>query len=652
MIRMKNLIVFFITFISIALCQAQLPPGNYSSKNKKAIALFEGAIKLYQSNQLEKAKAKLSKAVENDATFIEPHLLLAEIFQENEQIQNAIDEYTKAIEINPRFNLNNFYNLAQLEMRLGKYAEAKQDYKRFLVKINPNPDSKETAERQLASCNFAIEAMKHPVPFEPKNMGRAINSEYSEYFPAITADEQLFLFTRNMRMHGNDAQEDFFISKKVNGVWQTATLIGSGINSKENEGAPSLSADGQVLFFTVCVMFNDYGNGRKGYGACDIFYAQKIGENWSKAYNLGPTINTQFRETQPSFSADGKSLYFISNRPGGFGAHDIYVSSLKEDGSWGTPVNLGSKINTSADEQSVFIHPDGKTLYFSSNGRIGMGGYDIYVSRMDANGEWGTPVNLGYPINTYNDENSLLVTASGKVAYFSSDRAGGYGGLDLYQFDLYEAAQPEKITYVKGNVYDLKTKAPLGAHFELINLETGKSAIVSDANPGNGQFLLTLPAHNNYALTISQPGYLFYSENFALKELADETKPFFIDVPMQPIDTGSIIELKNVFFETAKFELKPESKVELNKLIAFLNVNKTLYGELCGHTDNIGDKKSNVILSKNRAKAVYDYLIANGVDAKQLTYKGYGDAKPKVKNDSDENRSQNRRTEFKVLKKK
>jgi len=324
---------------------------------------------------------------------------------------------------------------------------------------------------------------------------------------------------------------------------------------------------------------------------------------------------------------------------------------LQPNGAWGAPKNLGPKINSKGKEESVFIHPDGKTLYFGSNGHIGMGGLDLYVSRMDEKGEWGEPVNLGYPINTYGDENSILVSPTGDLAYMASNRAGGMGGLDLYQFPLYEAARPGKITYVKGKVYDANTKAALGAHFELLDLATGKSIVESDANSGNGEFLVCLPVDKDYALHVSQPGYLFYSENFALKELSDPTKPFQMDVPLQPIDTGSVIDLKNVFFETAKYDLKPESKVELDKLVAFLNVNKTIRGELSGHTDNVGDKKSNMTLSQNRAKAVYDYLVKAGIDPKRLTYKGYGDTRPKVANDSDEHRATNRRTEFKVISK-
>ncbi|MCW3071380.1 MAG: OmpA/MotB domain protein [Bacteroidetes bacterium] len=649
---MKNTLTFIILVFALFSCKAQLPPGEYTSKNKKAVALFEQAMKLYNQQKDDECMATLTKAIEKDSNFIEPHLLMAELYQVKGNNNAAIKEYEKAITISPGFSSSNFYNIACLEMKVGDYKNAKSDFERFLKNPHINPDSKESAERNLENCDFAIDATKNPKPFKPVNLGEGINSNLDEYFPAITADDQTFLFTRNNRTERAPTQEDFMVSKKVAGVWQKAMLIpGTGINTQGNEGAPSLSVDGQVLFFTVCQdQTGSFGPGRKGLGGCDIFYAEKVGDAWSKPYNLGNSVNTQYRETQPSFSADGKSLYFVSNRPGGMGEHDIYVSELDADGSWKHPVNLGKKVNSKGDEQSVFIHPDGRTLYFSSNGRIGMGGFDIYVVRKDDKGVWGEPVNLGYPINTYGDENSLLVGASGEIAYFASNRDGGLGGLDMYKFELYKEARPDLVTYVKGKVYDVKSRAPLGAHFVLIDLATGKPVIESDANSGNGEFLVTLPVDKDYLLNVSQPGYLFYSENFALKELADKTKPFIMDVPMQPIDTG-IIELKNVFFETAKFNLKPESNAELDILVKFLNVNKAIRGELSGHTDNVGDKKSNMTLSQNRAKTVYDYLVAHGIDPKRLSYKGYGDTRPKVKNDSDENRAMNRRTEFKVISK-
>jgi outer membrane protein OmpA-like peptidoglycan-associated protein len=289
------------------------------------------------------------------------------------------------------------------------------------------------------------------------------------------------------------------------------------------------------------------------------------------------------------------------------------------------------------------------TLYFSSEGHPGLGGLDIYMSKRQPNGEWGKAINLGYPINTFSDENSLLVGPEGKIAFFASNRKGGFGGLDIYQFELPENVRPEKMTYAKGKIYNAKTKAPLEANFELFDLETGLN-VTRSVSGSNGEFFVTLTANKNYLVNVNKDGYLFYSENFSLKDKeTDFNKPFLLDIPLEPIDTGSVVELKNVFFDVNKWDLKPESKAELDKLASFLAKNPTLHIELSGHTDNSGDKKFNITLSGNRAKAVYDYLITNGkIDADRLSYRGYGDKKPKVPNDSPENKAKNRRTEFRV----
>lgn len=444
------------------------------------------------------------------------------------------------------------------------------------------------------------------------------------------------------------------MSKKVNGVWQTALPVTS-VNTLGNEGAPSLSADGEIMFFASCMeITGDYGSqDRKGYGSCDIFYAQKINGKWTKPRNAGPVINTKNWETQPSFSSDGKTLYFIRGMVTreGIKNPDIYSSTIGEDGKFTEPVRLPSQINTEEEEESVFIHPDNQTLYFSSRGRPGMGGLDIYMSKKQADGSWGEAVNLGYPINTARDENSLLVDANGKLAYFASEREGGFGGLDIYQFELPENRRPEKITYVKGLTYNAKTKAPVEAFFELIDLETQQSVTNAYSNSA-GEFLVTLTSNHNYLVNVSKPGFLFYSDNFSLKnKVADYNKPYQLQIPLQPIDTG-IIELKNIFFDVNKWDLKAESKAELQKIIAFLKANPTLKIEFSGHTDNSGDKAFNKTLSNNRAKAIYDYVIEKGgIPASNLSYKGYGDTKPKAPNDTPENKAKNRRTELKVLSK-
>ncbi|HXC04643.1 MAG TPA: OmpA family protein, partial [Bacteroidia bacterium] len=303
------------------------------------------------------------------------------------------------------------------------------------------------------------------------------------------------------------------------------------------------------------------------------------------------------------------------------------------------------------DEESVFIHPDNMTLYFSSNGHVGMGGLDIYMSKRQPDGDWGEPINLGYPINTYADENSAIIDPAGNLAYLASERTGGYGGLDFYTFELPANVKPEKITYFKGKVYDSVSKKPLEASFELIDLETQKSLYTSISDQGSGEFFMTLPSNKNYMLNVSRPGYLSYSGNFSMKDSTDKSKPFLMDVPLQPIAKDKVEELKNVFFDTDKSSLRSESFAELDKLVAFLNNNKMLTIELRGHTDNVGDKKRNQVLSENRAKAVKDYLVSKGVAKERLTSKGFGDTMPKVPNDSDAHRQQNRRTEYMITSK-
>ena len=315
-------------------------------------------------------------------------------------------------------------------------------------------------------------------------------------------------------------------------------------------------------------------------------------------------------------------------------------------------MKLGDSINTHGREECPYIAADNQTLYFVSDGHPGFGGTDIFMSRRRADGTWGTPKNLGYPINTPADQTGIIVDPNGQLAYFSDNRPGGYGGMDIYQFNLYDSVRPAPVTYMKGKVYDAKTEAPLAASFNLIDLGTGRSVMQSTSLIGDGTFMVCIPVHKNYALNVSKKGYLFYSENFSLKDSnATLTHPYAINIPLQPIDTGASIVLKNVFFPTNKFDLKPESQVELDKLAGFLNLNPTVKILISGHTDNVGEKKLNQVLSENRAKSVLEYLVANGILKERLTFKGYGDSKPVVANDSDEHRQMNRRTEFKVISK-
>lgn len=657
---MKHFFLLFslLFFIQNFYAQNNLPPGGYTSTNKKAIKYYEEGKHNYEIRKDVDAEKFLTKCLQEDPNFIEAHSALAYLLMEKHRTKEAIDHFQKAIDINPKFFPRNFYDLGLAQLLSADYEGAQKNLETYLKFDRINPNTKEQAEQYLKNAKFGVNAMKNPQPFKLINLGTGINTSNYEYFPAITADGKTFMFTRNIREgEGVNApqNEDFFMSNKAGDVWQKAFPI-SSVNTLGNEGAPTLSADGQVMFFASCMeMSGDYGSSdRKGYGSCDIFYSQKNNGVWSKAVNAGQQINTANWETQPSFSSDGKTLYFIrgSVTRQGIKNPDIYSSTIGNDGKFGEAVLLSNNINTPFKEESVFIHPDNQTLYFSSEGHPGMGGLDIFMSKRQADGSWGKAVNLGYPINTVTDENSFLVDANGKIAYMASEREGGYGGLDIYQFELPENIRPEKITYVKGLTFNAKTKAPIDASFELIDLETQQSVTKAFSNSA-GEFLVTLTSNHNYLVNVSKNGYLFYSDNFSLKDkVADYSKPFQLQIPLQPIDTGFTIELKNVFFDVNKWDLKPESKAELEKISSFLKTNPTLKIEFGGHTDNTGDKVANKILSENRAKAVYDYIITKGgIAATRLSYKGYGDTKPKVPNDTPENKAKNRRTELKILSK-
>jgi outer membrane protein OmpA-like peptidoglycan-associated protein/Tol biopolymer transport system component len=650
MIKQTYLLTIILIIFTSFSCKAQ--EKKYGTTNKKAIKNYEEGKSYYDIRKNDLAELSLLLAIKNDPNFAEAELLLAYVYTENNDPEKAIEHYQKSININPNLFPEAHASLGLLQIDMGKYTEAKKNLENYLTYTNSPLMMKPYAIKALKDCDFALNAIKNPVPFEPINLGKGVNTELPEYFPALSADNKYLLFTRRLidKSTYSGFNEDFFISKFDGHNWMDAQPL-KGINSLNNEGAPTISPNGQFLIFTSCEdPYEAYGQGRSGYGSCDLFYAYNIGGKWTNPKNLSTPVNTQHWETQPSFSSDGKTLYFIRGLKTrqGIKNQDIYFSELSEGGVWSTPQRLSEVVNTEGREESVFIHPDSKTLYFSSDGHTGMGGLDIFMTQKDDNGIWSTPVNLGYPINTFNDENSLLVDAEGKFAYFASDREGGFGNLDLYKFKMPENLKPNLVTYLIGKVYDAETKEVLPARFELIDLKTGKVAIQSYADEVTGAYLVCLPVNQDYALNVSHEGYLFHSENFTLTG-GTVTQPYEKNVGMNKIKVGESVVLKNVFFETAKFDLKDQSRVELDKLTSFLEKNPKMKIELSGHTDNVGDKKMNQVLSENRAKAVLDYLVKRGIKVERLTTKGYGDTLPIADNNTEEGRAENRRTEFKVV---
>jgi len=605
-----------------------------------------------------KAIKEFEKALKMDPKFIDAQIQWAALNYEMKRFDLGEIGFEKVLAIDPNYNKKVLYTLGLSELKQNKYTEAAEHFKAYIDSGAKNKTLLAKADRLYKNCNFIGTALANQVPFNPISLGTNINTKNSEYLPSLTADGQTLVYTVRER---ND--ENFYISSKNEEVWQEGKPI-SAINTDMNEGAQSISADGKIIFFTDC-------GGRRGYGSCDLFFSEVRDGRWTPAENVGKPVNGKSWDAQPSISSDKNALYFCSNRAGGKGESDIWVSYRQAKGKWGTPENLGDVINTPGKEQSPFIHPDGQTLYFMSNSHPGMGGFDLYFSRKKEDGTWGTPENIGYPINTKNNEGALIISLDGKTAYFASDRKLGttdknatFGDptkssdTDLYQFDLHEGARPQPVTYVQAKVYDIETKEALSASVEFINLKTG-TTFAKSFTDYEGEFLICLPLGKDYALNVSKKKYLFHSENFALAENIASDQPFLLEIGLQPIKepktesgialSSKPIILKNVFFETGKADLRPESVAELNRLKSLLVENPLLRIQLNGHTDNIGSDTDNLNLSDARARAVYTYLIENGIDASRLSSKGFGETKPIDTNDTDEGRQNNRRTEFEVV---
>ncbi|MCO5260228.1 MAG: OmpA family protein [Crocinitomicaceae bacterium] len=667
---------FFAVLFSIVFVTSCSISQNYSTSNKKAIKLFEEAMKapnltidpVRRVPNFREGIKLAEKALEKDPRFWEAHLLAAEFYENYNENEAAIKHYEAALAINPNHapSGSTFFYLGNCQYAVGDYNGALKSMGMYVKIKSADPRMVASANRIIDNAEFALDAIAHPAKYNPVNVGPGINTADPEYFPTITVDGKTILFTRRIKDTRTSAgmQEDFFVSNSKDGkVWEQAIPMPSNINTTNNEGAPTISADGRALIFVACSdeTGKNYGQGREGWGSCDLFYTKKLGSRWLDPVNLPGKVNTHLWESQPSLSADGKTLYFVRrvSKPGESPNSDIFVTNLQDDGTWCVAKPLSNVINTPYMEESVYIHPDGKTLYFASRGHIGLGGSDLFVSKMDEKGNWGKPVNLGYPINTQYDENSLLVSPTGDIAFFASDREGGYGDLDIYYFELPEPLRPTKTVYFEGVVFDQSNRMPLPGKFELIDIATGEVVMNADADKVNGQFMVSLPINKEYVLNVSYPGYLFFSQNFNMT-LPDNQEAFHMDVPMVSITTDIPVSLKNVFFDLAKATLRPESHIELNKLVNFMKKNPTLKIEIAGHTDTRGDAKANLTLSQDRANSVVNYLIEKGVEANRLVAKGYGESKPiitdaeidKLPTESEKEvaHQENRRTEYRIIK--
>jgi outer membrane protein OmpA-like peptidoglycan-associated protein len=634
----KITLLFVYTLFSFHYSLSQVP---LSSTNKKAIDAYEKGVKALQDRNIDMAFSEFEEAIERDKLFAEPYFQLGKLYEQNRQFGNAILNYEKSINSydGSSITMNAIQNVANLYVKKGDYERALPYLKRYMERMKTSsgyPTKRVT--KQLENCLFALEMKNKPLVINPLELPKTVNKFQSQYFPVLTADRETLIFTGNQ-----DSEENLYISTKKDSIWSAPISISDKINTPENEGTATISADGRILVFTSC-------GGKKGFGSCDLFISYKQGENWTSPQNLGSNINSNEWESQPSLSADGRTLYFVSDRKGSLGKRDIWVSKIDSTNAWGKAVNLGTTINTIEDDLSPFIHANGKTLFYSSEGLVGMGGLDLYFSE-NQNGKWTKPENLGFPLNTHEDQVALFITADGKKAYYSleRDQDDKYRRAKIVEIDVPESLQAKFIatSFLKGTVYDAQTKQKLQADIELIALKNNELVGKINSDSQTGTYTSVLPSGGEYAVFVSKKGYFFKSLNFDFSDKIGRDK--VLDIPLEPIKQNAKEILNNIFFDTAKWDLKPESTVELDKLVALLKTNPNVPIEISGHTDDVGKDADNMILSQKRAKSVVNYLVEKGVNAAKIKSEGYGKTRPYLPNTSDENRKLNRRIEVKFL---
>jgi len=615
-----------------------------STKSKKAIELYTEADNFRVRGQLTQAIDLLNQAIEKDKNFVEAYYRLGLVYLTAKNYEQSILNFEKGLSLTSDLRKQKvfWYDLGESYLLAGQFEKSISTLSQFIKAENQNKTKLDRASLLLKNAEFAKANQSIKSEYKQRVLSDTINRFATQYFPVLTADQQELIFTRRLGYKSDD-YEDLVISKKDSlGRWSSPVSISSNINSETNEGTCTISADGRKLIFTSCT-------GRKVFGSCDLFESQKVGNDWSEPINLGPNVNTVDWESQPSLSADGRTLYFVSDRKGGYGRNDIWFSVLGDDGQWAKAQNLGTPINTQYNEMSPFIHVNGKTLYFASNGLVGFGGYDIYFTEKMDNG-WTTPENMGGPINDPEDQFSLFITADGKKGYYSHEEKTSTGPASgrLYEVQIPENQRVKfKSNYVKGTVKDRQSKKPLKAKIELFDIVKNQIVLIVESDSISGEYLMVLTQGSEYALYVNRKGYLFQSLNFNYSEITD-FEPLIKNIELEPALKGSVSVLKNIFFDVDMYDLKEKSITELQKVIRFLTENPQIKVEISGHTDNTGNQAYNQQLSEKRAQSVYSYIIENGINPKRLTRKGYGSSNPITPNDTEEGRQQNRRIEFTI----
>lgn len=628
---------FFLILVALYLFSSPLWCQDH--KMSKEDKLYSEAQDKFFYKKYEEAIETLNKLFKINPDNLNAMLLQSRIFNSLERYDESEEIFRNFARRHPEESYKADMQIATIKMKREQYKEAIAIINEIVSHPKTPANTKSFALKTKDTCEFRLDLMSDKYNIHRERLSDSINSMYDEYLPVLTADESRIFYTRiDFPETSPLGDEDFYFADKKDTAWLAAKEMGEAINSPGLEGALTISPDGKRMFFAA-------KERRGGYGNFDLYYTYRFNDQWVKPLNLGPPINDAGWESQPSVSADGTELYFAAKKYGNVGGIDIWMSKLVNN-LWTKPVNLGADINTAGNEQSPYIHPDGHTLYFSSDGHLGLGSADIYMSRRDKDGKWAKPICLPYPINTKDTENGLFVNAEGLKGYYSAYNQENKN-LDLYSFDLPEKYRPDFVTYVKGIIKDAETGEKIAAEVEIAPIDGLASAnkVQSDTD---GKFLLTMPSGYAYRCNINKDGYLFYSHSFDLSKNA-HSDPYLLEIKLQKIKPAESFVLNNIFFETASYELKSSSFPELDKLYDMLQKNASMHITIIGHTDNVGSPASNLKLSLDRAHSVGRYLTAKGIDNKRLSFDGKGDTRPIADNSTEDGRSANRRVEINVV---
>lgn len=620
---MKHLYVL-LSFLICSLALSQNSCSRSMAKLKKVEKYLikgkqEKALLLMQNININCEDGKLFSFVGDIYFYIKDYNQAKNYYSKSYQISNF--KYFNRISLS-QF-LHSLYKLGEYEL----FNQLIND-KQFVLPSDIDSEIYNLIERNT----FAFYYKQDSVDFNPVFLN--INTDLDEYFPSMPINSNVMIYTRR---DFNDKFEDenFFISRKNDSLWTTPLKLGQNINSDYREGSLSVSFDGKDLFFTSC-------NRPDSYGGCDLYFSTLLHDTlWSESHNMGEVINSKYWESQPSISSDGKLLFFASNRYGGFGGSDIWMS-IKKNNAWSSPINLGSEINTSLDEYTPFLHYDNKTLYFASKGHNGFGGFDLYVAQMDTLGSFNYVTNLGYPINTNYDESGLIVSKDGLKAYYNSNMNEN---LDIYSFVLPYKFKSDPVSILNCIVLDSISRLPVvGCDVSIFGFEDNFDYDVQTDETGS--ISVSIPNESKFSITVLSKNHDFFTKYYEMIEHADSQQ---IEILLNRLNIGNKISLDNIYYDFDDYSLKKESLIEIKKIANYLILNHRLQVEIGGHTDNIGSKDYNYSLSKKRAKSVYDALLSFGVDSKQITYRGYGFDIPLFLEDNDLARIKNRRTEIKII---